>query len=369
MPNFDYIINKARSRTLDKNQNYMLIVVGATGSGKSYTALALAQQIDTSFNESRICFTAEKFLENAMKDLNAGSVIMFDEAGIDMSSREWYSTRNKVINQVVETFRRDNLICIWTTPVLKNIDKKSRSYFHGLAIMMNPDKYGWGAIKYFDLEPNVEEGGVLTFYPTVSDKYNRPVSINGGDASKPNMYVPDPRNLPGGESLVKNYEVKKKQFTNDIKERGLEELRKFNKGDDDEKPIKLGSREIIGLIAHNKDKFTDIRNDEIKNTELARRIYTQIQMYYPRFKLSKSSVRNVIGYIRENPVEARDTTENPEKKLNKQDNKRNKFKKEYLPTVMDLREKGFSLHEISDRLNVSFSQMYQEVRKAEAQNN
>lgn len=367
MPHFNYIVNKARSRTLEKNQNYMLVVVGATGSGKSYSALALAQLIDPDFEMSRVCFRAEEFLECAMKDLKAGSVIMFDEAGIDMSSREWYTTRNKVINQVVETFRRDNLICIWTTPVLKNIDKKSRSYFHGLGVMMDPDKTFWGAMKYFDLKPDIEEGGVLKFYPTVTDKHNRPISVDGGDPGKPNMSIPDPRELPNGKELVEQYEKRKKEFTEKIKKDGLAELQGYQDEEED-KIIKLDARDAIGLVAHNADEF-DIHNEEMKDTELARRIYTRIQMKYPNVKVGKSTIRNIVGEVREKPEEAKSMTSDPLKQLDVDNDDKRDWKDEYLPLVMDLREKGHSLHDIADRLEVNFSKMYQEVRKAESRNN
>ncbi len=352
--NYNYVINKARKRTIGENQNFMLAIVGQTGSGKSYTAMSLAMMMDTSFNIDRINFKAKDFLKTTNRDLDEGSVIMFDEAGIDVSSREWYTDRNKAINNVVETFRRDNLICIWTTPNFGNLDKKVRSYFHGLGMMMSPEKWGWGAIKYFDLYSKTQDLGVATAYPLVKDGDH---AVSLGDSNqphRPNMYVTDPREIDA--KLVEEYEKKKKEFTEEVKEAGIESL-------EQQTSRELSERDIIGLVANKSDDF-DIHNDDVSDTDLSRRVFAQIQARYPDVEVEQKDVRNVIGYVRSNTTEACENAKNPFKE----------FERDYIrnipmklkPAILHLRNQGYNIRQISERLDLAYKPLQDKIKKWES---
>ena len=41
----------------NKNKNFLCVVCGSTGSGKSYSSLRLAEALDPNFDVSRIAFT------------------------------------------------------------------------------------------------------------------------------------------------------------------------------------------------------------------------------------------------------------------------------------------------------------------------
>lgn len=351
--NYNYIINKARKRTIGENQNFMLAIVGQTGSGKSYTAMALAMMIDTSFTIDRINFRAQDFLKTTNQELDEGSVIMFDEAGIDVSSREWYTDRNKAINNVVETFRRDNLICIWTTPNFGNLDKKVRSYFHGLAVMMPPDKWGWGAIKYYDLYAKTQDVGVAPAYPLVKDG-DHVVSLGSSDQPhRPNMYVCDPRKIDA--ELIEEYEKKKKEFTEEIKERGIESL-------EEESTKDLSENDIIGLLAHNPDKF-DIHNDDLSDAEISRRIFSQLKVEYDDYEVEKNQIRDVVGYVRHKTEDAQEKSRDPFESF--EQDYINQVPDEIIPAIRFLRNQGYNWKEISERLDIKYQVLYENGRRWE----
>ena len=119
-------------RRIRNNKNCLVIFTGDTGSGKSYGALRFAEKLDPEFNEKRIVFTPDKFLEIIRhdKELHSGNVIIFDEAGVGMASREWYSIQNKILSYVLQTFRFKNLIVIFTVPDFTYIDSQARKLFH-----------------------------------------------------------------------------------------------------------------------------------------------------------------------------------------------------------------------------------------------
>lgn len=91
-----YIPNYIKGR-VDRNQNFVMLFVGQIGTGKSYAAMSLGEQIDPGFDINRIVFSADEFVEALNKDesLVRGSVIMWDEAGVGMPPREWYSISSK----------------------------------------------------------------------------------------------------------------------------------------------------------------------------------------------------------------------------------------------------------------------------------
>ena len=122
----------------------------------------LAEQIDPAFDISRVVFGADEFINllNTDESLVKGSVIMWDEAGVGMPAREWYSLSNRIISYVVQTFRVKGYILIMTTPSLKYIDSQIRALFHGIAEMIDPSvssgRFGWA--KYMDLFHDPKEG-------------------------------------------------------------------------------------------------------------------------------------------------------------------------------------------------------------------
>jgi len=72
---------------------------GQTGSGKSWSALSIAEMLDPDFHMRQVIFKGTELLAliNSNK-LKRGSVIIWDEAGIDLSNRAWMSATNKLLN-------------------------------------------------------------------------------------------------------------------------------------------------------------------------------------------------------------------------------------------------------------------------------
>ena len=57
-----YWISEYALNRIKKNQNYMLLITGGTGSGKSYSAIEIALDMDKTFNIDRVVFTAIEFM-------------------------------------------------------------------------------------------------------------------------------------------------------------------------------------------------------------------------------------------------------------------------------------------------------------------
>jgi DNA-binding CsgD family transcriptional regulator len=116
---------------IKKNKNFLGFIGGPTGSGKSYSALSMCEIGDPTFNPERIITSMKElmFLIDSGK-LKHGSWVLWDEAGIDISSKNWQQLTNKLINYLMQTFRHLNLVLIFTSPYLDFIDASTRKLFH-----------------------------------------------------------------------------------------------------------------------------------------------------------------------------------------------------------------------------------------------
>lgn len=121
---------------IKNNKNFLGVFIGQTGSGKSYSALEFADLImDGELPKENICFTASQFMKRLddgleQHTLPKGSVIIWDETGVDLNSKDWQSKTSKIISRVMQTFRSENIIVLFTVPYLDFITKDSRKLIH-----------------------------------------------------------------------------------------------------------------------------------------------------------------------------------------------------------------------------------------------
>ena len=99
---------------IKQNKNFLGFISGPTGSGKSWSSISIAEQLDPTFTDERIVFSGIELMKLINSDkLKKGSVIVFEEAGIGMSNKNWQSTINKMLNFLIQTFRHRNFVLIF----------------------------------------------------------------------------------------------------------------------------------------------------------------------------------------------------------------------------------------------------------------
>jgi hypothetical protein len=110
-----------------RGENYVGIVTGKTRSGKSMSALRLCMEIDPNFTIDNVIFSTREFMELLHSgQLKRGSMILWDEAGVGIATRDWYSTLNKSLNYVLQTWGHQNIGLILTVPDFSMIDSQTR---------------------------------------------------------------------------------------------------------------------------------------------------------------------------------------------------------------------------------------------------
>ena len=255
------LIQYIKDRVQNKNKNFLMLFVGATGSGKSYSALRLAEMLDKDFNVDRVCFKAKDFM-NCINDLVArsekgevikGKVVMWDEFGVEHNAREFMTISNRVINYFFQTSRHLNLIVIMTVPLLSFIDSATRKLCHGVAEMQginSRDKTASVRVKM--IQTNVMTGKE---YP----KYLRYRKKNKMFVSKKLKF-----NLPSKE-LCEAYEKKKKAFTKQLNQEIMNKLLKSeakdNKPTNILKPLTPLQQKILECLRNGITKQKDIAEE------------------------------------------------------------------------------------------------------------
>ncbi len=188
---------------VNQNKNALYTISGPTGSGKSWSALAICLLNDPDFNVDRVVFSAEELMHLINSGvLRKGSSVMFDEAGVGFNARTWNSITNRVLNYLVQTFRHKNFVLIFTSPYMDFIDSATRKLFHAEFETTRIDHKK----KTCSLKPK------LLQYNSDKRKFYRKWLRARGNG---HGYIPIKRwSVPQPpDDLIKAYEEKKNEFT------------------------------------------------------------------------------------------------------------------------------------------------------------
>jgi len=113
-----------------------LMITGKMGSGKSWASLKLAEEVAKNtggkFTNEHIVSTLEDFMElyNNKEKCPPGSVIIFEEVGVNINSKRAMSKLNIIFSDVFQTSRYKELLIIMNAPAVSFLDKTPRSLLH-----------------------------------------------------------------------------------------------------------------------------------------------------------------------------------------------------------------------------------------------
>ena len=134
----DWFIREVTKR-IASGRNFIGIIHGPTGSGKSYLGMKIAEKLDPTFNIERVIFDPEDFFDLIGK-LPKGAWLVFDEAGAILDARRFMTVVNCVVSYVLETFRYKQISVIFTVPNLKMIDTNVRRLMHAMVFQRDRGK-------------------------------------------------------------------------------------------------------------------------------------------------------------------------------------------------------------------------------------
>lgn len=116
------ILDRVKINITKKDKDFVLIVDGHEGAGKSTLATQIGTYIDPSLTLDRICFSGKEFKEAIIK-ADQGQCVIFDEAFTGLASRSALSEINKMLVSLMMQMRQKNLFIIIVLPTFFLLDK------------------------------------------------------------------------------------------------------------------------------------------------------------------------------------------------------------------------------------------------------
>ncbi len=235
---YDYI----RER-IEKDKNFLGVICGPTGSGKSETALRIAIDLDPHFDVTKqVVFKASQLMKLLNSGLRKGSVVVWDEAGVGVPAREWHSVSNKMISYICQTFRNDNLIVLFTTPALRYIDSNVRILFHAYMEALSIDYFKKTCkVKFKYLQYNSEIDKLYKKYLTILHNGER-TRVMSFEFKKP------------PEDVSRIYKKTRAKYTTDLKKQAEDAITMA------ENPYKAMSQEdIVECVMQKREYFFQTR--------------------------------------------------------------------------------------------------------------
>jgi hypothetical protein len=198
----------------DKDLDALIAVCGRRGACKSGAAQRFGEQFDVSyysednfkprFDETHITFKASEFVKLFQQHHPTGSVLVWDEIGVENDSRNFYTVKNKLIKYLMETNRYRNYVVLVTTPTLKSMDISTQRLLSGFLEMQGKVGDGNQAKgKFFHVETAAKTGKQYFKYPKY---WNEHIFYSGEEFIFPK---------PNAE-LRKKYDEKKIEFTKNL---------------------------------------------------------------------------------------------------------------------------------------------------------
>jgi len=128
-------------RVAIQGRNMIFLFMGDNGTGKSWGAINFARLFDSRFDlNHKLVYEPAEFFDALDYIKYRGEVIVWDEAGVGMNSREWNSLFNKVVSKTLQIFREatpGRIVLIFATPRKIFMDKTAR-------IMLNMEwRFEW----------------------------------------------------------------------------------------------------------------------------------------------------------------------------------------------------------------------------------
>ena len=201
------------------NLNFISLFQGATGIGKTWSAISVAEMIDKDFSVNQIVFDFRELMDVINSDWfkeKKWKIIIFDEPQITISNRNWQSATNKLMNYLLSTFRHQNVILIFCSPYVDFLDSQSMKLLHCIFECVGVNKKK----ELSRVRPKIQQ-----YNSYLKKTYQHPLYVIRNKKAVPlrDWYIPKP-----SDELVELYEQKKTAFTSKLNQDILKTMDKLS---------------------------------------------------------------------------------------------------------------------------------------------
>jgi len=252
-----WLLRRVWDRVNQDNEHFMACIVGREGSGKSYTALKLADMLDPSFNADRVIFDVKELLKVLKEgEHEPGNFYVLDEAGVSLGRRTWQDRAQILANQALQLIRSHNLGLIFTLPRLSELDSQTEARLQAVLEVVKkvPDEYVSVKWKFIDPDRIDSSGNNLKKYPRRARAgHRRRVTRN--------KFAP-----PTNTEVVEDYEERKRDFQDGVYQETIDALEDNDDGDEEdeltindlaEKIAKDGIGAVVSAHGNTGDPYVD----------------------------------------------------------------------------------------------------------------
>lgn len=239
-PPFDHyewlVLSRAWERLHEDNEHFMLCIVGEEGSGKSMTAIRIAEELDPNFTADRVIFDVEELLRRLRdEEYEEGQAFVLDEAGVSLGRRTWQDRAQVLANQALQLIRSHNLALIFTLPALGELDSQAVSRLQAYYEIKEkvPDEYVKGVWYYIKTDRSDEGRGNYTPKPRVRH------------ANKPTERVDWLKFGPPEGEVVDEYLRKKEQHQKETYDEAIDALSDEDDGEEEEN---YTAKEVVDIL-------------------------------------------------------------------------------------------------------------------------
>lgn len=224
MQSIRFINRWFKSRTIQLNKNVIVITTGATGSGKTYSNLNIAEswykeRFKAEYPIDNVCFSLGQLMNQIMElqkgnKLRKGELFILEEAGANFGNLDFQNKISKMFSYILQSFRSMNLILLMNAPVLTMINKQARQLIHAHFTTKGID-YGKKVVHIKPLFHQLAQSSGKSYW-----KYPRS-KINGKTAKVEVLEIPKP-----SDELIAQYEKRKAEFVIGLSKEFIEEYKK-----------------------------------------------------------------------------------------------------------------------------------------------
>lgn len=236
----EWLMRRVWDRVNVRNQHFMFCIVGEEGSGKSWTAMKIAEVLDPTFTADRVIFDVVDLLKVLADGRHEpGNFYVLDEAGVQLGRRTWQERSQILANQALQIIRDENLGLIFTVPALGDLDSQTQRRLQAFYELTEkePDEFVRGKFKIMDPDRTDETGKIYKKYPR---------RVVDGHAAR----VVDFAFTPPSADLIEPYSEHKSEFQQRHYQKTIAELEGAG-GDGGETDDGLSPRELATEIAAN----------------------------------------------------------------------------------------------------------------------
>lgn len=257
-----WLINK---RT-EERRNTVIMVLGQTRAGKSWSSLTLARLIDQNkdFDESHVIFKVSEFIEK-INSCKEKCCIVFDEGGAELNARQFQSQRNIMMNAILQTWGSRYLSLIMNLPGMTLTDKVARQL---TTFSLRMRDRGWADV--YSHWYSVLDGQLFTRNVGIVEVESPLTSFNL--PKKHRVFPPHDFNDPFApcykqkehikdkcytfyNSVVHGYEVKKYEYQQNVYNQYLEKIKDIEGSPVEKSDKEINIKSIVGNIVSNPDKY------------------------------------------------------------------------------------------------------------------